>query len=135
MPDASRPYLSEPWRPESPNCNGPADVSGVRPYLITGGRAAPIDASLHLEAQVLATDDGITSIRMLSYERRDIVELCARPQAVAEVAARLGLHLGVARVLVSDLVVLCMLEVRHPEISNNRAQIIGRVIRGLQAIA
>jgi hypothetical protein len=32
-----------------------------------------------------------------------VLELCRRPQSVAEVAARLGIPLGVARVVVDDL--------------------------------
>jgi hypothetical protein len=33
-------------------------VSGVRPYLITGGRARPVDSTLRIEAQVLTTWEG-----------------------------------------------------------------------------
>ena len=39
----------------------------------------------------------------LQFEKRDIVLLCRRPQPIAEVAARVKIPLGVARVLVSDL--------------------------------
>jgi hypothetical protein len=38
-----------------------------------------------------------------NFERADILELCAEPMSVAEISARLGLALGVSRVLVSDL--------------------------------
>jgi hypothetical protein len=113
---------------------GESEVDGVRPYLITGGRASPIDASLKIEAQVLATEGGVASLRDLAYEHRDIVQLCIRPLAVAEVAAKLGLHLGVARVLVADLVALGLLGVHRPDIEHNRPYIIERVIRGLEAI-
>jgi hypothetical protein len=57
------------------------------------------------------------------------------PMAVAEVAARLRLHLGVTRVLVSDLLVLGHLTVRRPEVVFQRSSdIIQRVIQGLQSI-
>jgi hypothetical protein len=108
-------------------------VSGVRPYLITGGRARPVDA-LRLEAQVLSTWEGRTAIARLVYEHRDVVALCLRPLAVAEVAAKLGLHLGVARVLVGDLVAMGYLTVsdRDPR-QQDQVRIIERVIDGLSA--
>jgi len=111
------------------------EVSGVRPYFITGGRARPVDSTLHLEAQVMTTWDGRASIDRLTYEHRDIVELCLRPNSVAEVAAHLHLHLGVARVVVADLVALGYLLVRQADHSATKeVHIIERVIRGLTAI-
>jgi hypothetical protein len=104
----------------------------VPPYLITGGRSRPVDDSLEIEAQVMATGAGQTDVQRLTFENRDIVVLCAQPLAVAEVAARLGLHLGVTRILVGDLVATGHLSVRRPERdTRSRAEIIERVIRGL----
>ena len=40
----------------------------------------------------------------LRFELRRIVELCQEPRSVAEVAAGLGVPVGVARVLIADLV-------------------------------
>jgi hypothetical protein len=91
--------------------------------------------TLEIEAQVVTTEAGRVMIPVLAFEQRDIVELCLRPVAVAEVAARLGIHLGVARVLVGDLLALGYLAVRRPEVAPHRnAEIIERVISGLQAI-
>jgi len=59
-------------------------VSGVRPYLITGGRARPVDA-LRVEAQVMSTWEGRTALDRLAFEHRDVVALCLRPLAVVEV--------------------------------------------------
>jgi hypothetical protein len=113
----------------------PSSVSPLRPYLLTGGRVRGADATLEIEAQVVTTDAGYMAIDTLVYEHRDIVGLCLQPIAVAEVAARLGLHLGVARVLVGDLLALGHLAVRRPEaVHRGNVQIIERVIRGLQAI-
>lgn len=110
-------------------------MSPLRPYLITGGRARPADDTLELEAQVATTAAGAAVINTLAYEQHDIIQLCATPMAVAEVAARLGLHLGVARVLVADLVVLGYLAIRRPQrVPHRNLEIIERVIRGLQAI-
>ena len=111
------------------------DPTRIPPYLQTGGRVRPIDDSLELEAQVVATDAGRANLQRLSFETYDIVSLCDRPYAVAEVAAKLGLHLGVTRILVGDLVLTGQLSVRRPEKDAHlRADIIERVIRGLDAI-
>jgi hypothetical protein len=151
--DANAPYPQEPSRvrpflPAEPepgadrvNGAGPGagshrrpEVSSLRPYLLTGGRARP-DANLEIEAQVVTTDRGHRAIDTLAYEQRDIVELCRQPTAVAEVAARLALHLGVVRVLVGDLLAVGHLAVRRPGAEADRdVEIIERVIRGLQAI-
>jgi hypothetical protein len=110
-------------------------VSHLRPYLLTGGRVRPDADALEIEAQVVTTETGFLAMGTLEFEQRDIVELCQLPMAVAEVAARLRLHLGVTRVLVSDLLVLGHLTVRRPEIVFQRSSdIIQRVIQGLQSI-
>src|SRR5262245_34102785 len=119
-PSGSRPYVAG-FRGQEPAPSEPEPrVSGVRPYLITGGRARPVDSTLHVEAQVLTTWDGRAAVDRLTYEHRDIVTMCVRPAAVAEVAAKLNLHLGVARVIVADLVALGYLVVRQPEIAANQ---------------
>lgn len=111
------------------------EASGLRPYLLTGGRAGPVDSTLEIEAQVAVTGYGRARVDRLSFERRDIVRLCASPFAIAEIAAQLNLHLGVVRVIVGDLVAEGCLEARRPEIGVERSvPIIERVIRGLQAI-
>jgi hypothetical protein len=140
-PSRVRAFLSDapvPLPDEVPDEPGPrsSDVSHLRPYLLTGGRVRPSsEDTLEIEAQVVTTEAGYLALPMLEYEQRDIVELCQTPMAVAEVAARLRLHLGVARVLVGDLLGLGHLAVRRPDIVLQRsADIIQRVIRGLQAI-
>ncbi len=143
-PSRLRPYLSAPS--DRPGREGTSDADDEKaaataaaarlpPYLLTGGRARPIDESLELEAQVVATGAGRGDLGQLSFETRDIVALCARPLAVAEIAIRLGLQLGVTRVLVSDLVTTGHLAVRRPHLDGgSRADVIERVIQGLQEI-
>ena len=75
----------------------------ARPYAITGGRTRPA-ADLPIETIVRTTDAAADRLGRLRYERRSIVLLCTRPLALAEVAARLRLPLGVVRVLAGDLV-------------------------------
>jgi hypothetical protein len=110
-------------------------ISGLRPYLLTAGRAEPVDDTLEIEAQVQATDLALTAYGRLSFEHRDIVTLCATTMSVAEVSARLGLHIGVARVLVADLAALGYLVVQRPSFPLSQdPKLIERVIRGLEAI-
>jgi DNA-binding IclR family transcriptional regulator len=139
-PALVRPYLDdlrehhgETDRPAAEDAGEP-ETSGVRPYLVTGGRVRPLDATLEIEAQVLTTAAGRVAGR-LTVEHRDILNLAQRPISIAEIAARLGMHLGVARVLAGDLIGLGYLSVRRPDAGLHQdAKIIERVIRGLQAI-
>lgn len=85
----------------------------VRPYVLTRGRTRPTSRELPVEAMVCATADGRERATWLPLEQRQIVELCAGAKAVAEVAAKLGTPLGVARVLVADLIDDGLLELFH----------------------
>jgi hypothetical protein len=80
----------------------------VRPFVITGGRTRANDASLRMETLVHTPLSGFggpgAGRAGLTFEHARIVELCREPSSVAEVAAELGVPLGVATVLVADLV-------------------------------
>ncbi|WP_156671436.1 DUF742 domain-containing protein, partial [Mycobacterium sp. E1214] len=70
--------------------------------------------------------------------RGRIVRLCVDSPSVAEISARLDLPLGVARVLVGDLVLSGYLRV-HRTLSerstrDERKDLIGRTLRGLKAL-
>jgi hypothetical protein len=129
-----------PWSHEAHD-HGPVDepnaegVSRLRPYVVTSGRVTPLDDDVEIEAQVVTTEFGVDAKPRVAFERREILELCRTTMSVAEVAAKLGLHIGVARVLVSELAAMGFLTIRRP--SPNLADdvaIIERVIRGLQGI-
>lgn len=114
---------------------GEPTATGLRPYLLTAGRAVA-DRSIAIETQVISTDLGRGSASTLAFERRDIVTLCETPLGLAEIAAMLGLHLGVVRVLVGDLSTEGHLAVYLP--NTDAAQDVDtllRVIRGLRAIS
>jgi hypothetical protein len=85
----------------------------VRPFIMTGGRAEPMHDGLRLETLVVAGPDA--SLAGLEFERRRIVALCARPTMVAEVAQKTGVPLGVAKVLIADLVVAGLLVCQQPK--------------------
>lgn len=74
----------------------------VRPYQWTRGRTK---ASIHLELETLVStsESGQDEQRLTQLEHRAIASLCRHPHAVAEVAAKLSVPLGVAKVLISDM--------------------------------
>ena len=109
-------------------------VSRLRPYLLTAGRTEPVDHTLEIEAQVQTTGLGATAYRRLAFEYREIVQLCTVAMSVAEVAARLKLHIGVARVLIADLAAQGYVIVERPDLPAHDRNLIERVIRGLEAI-
>jgi hypothetical protein len=74
----------------------------VRPFIMTAGRTRPLDERLRMETLLSATPAALTA--PLAFEHAHIVELCRTPMSVAEIAAGLRLPVGVARVLIADLV-------------------------------
>jgi hypothetical protein len=74
----------------------------IRPFLLTGGRTRPAREGLAIETLIQARPGAILS--SLRFEARQIVELSRNATSMAELAAALKVPLGVARVLVSDLV-------------------------------
>lgn len=121
------------WEPDEP-VDG---VSLVRPFVLTAGRTtARLD--LPLEAPVETVDDGPVPGWPAGDVRARILACGLARTSVAEVAARLALPLGVARVLISDLVTQGYLRV-HATLSDSatvaeRRELIGRTLRGLRAL-
>lgn len=76
----------------------------VRPFIITGGRSLPAQSDLRLETLVVALD-AAEGAAPLAFEHQRIVTLCQEPTTVAHIAEAVGVPLGVAKVLVADLVV------------------------------
>jgi Protein of unknown function (DUF742) len=133
-PPPERPYLAAGHDGNATLPDG-SGVSALRPYLLTSGRVEPVDQTLEIEAQVLTSELGAASYGQLAFEHRDIVALCAETLSIAEVAAKLHLHIGVARVLVADLAASGYLIVRRPSFPlSHDPNLIERVIRGLEAI-
>jgi hypothetical protein len=65
-----------------------------------------------------------------------IVALCGEPISVAEISARLRLHLGVTRILVGDLRAAGLVNVHTQDLTKPHSpEIILRVMRGLRAIS
>lgn len=112
-------------------------TSGPRPFVLTSGRVSAEGSEIGLETQVTAqVRGGRVATPRLSPELRAIVTLCNEPISVAEISARLKLHLGVVKILVGDLRATGYLDVHSRDVgSPNTPELILRVIRGLSAIA
>jgi hypothetical protein len=108
-------------------------TTALRPFVITSGRVDGIDPAIQMETQV-TTHPGAIPAR-LPPEKRAIVTLCVEPMSVAEISARLRLHLGVTRILVGDLRAAGQLDVHVRDTDFPDPETIMRVIRGLRAIS
>ncbi|GAA2127511.1 MULTISPECIES: DUF742 domain-containing protein [Glycomyces] len=86
----------------------------VRPYAVTRGRTRP-QLEIALEALVETTARGRSGQFLGGREQKVIVDLCGgRLQSLAEIAARMEVPLGVARVLVADMAADGLLAVHEP---------------------
>ena len=105
----------------------------LRPFVITSGRVSAVDPAIGLETQVSTTATATPG--RLPPEKRAIVTLCVEPLSVAEISARLKMHLGVTRILVGDLRAAGQLDVHVLESDFPSPETIMRVIRGLRSIS
>ena len=108
----------------------------LRPFVLTAGHVIGAEKSLAPETQIISTDYGYAKRGILHFERRDIVSLCVIPQSVAEICAKLSLHLGVVRILVGNLAGDGYLSIHVPnEDSTHSIDTSMRVLNGLRAIS
>ena len=122
-------YRPFPAKDEPP---APEQSATLRPFVITSGRTDGADPDIGMETQV-TVHPGAGPVR-LSPEMRAIIGLCGEPVSVAEISARLRLHLGVTRILVGDLRAAGQLDVHVLDNDTPDPETIMRVIRGLRAI-
>jgi hypothetical protein len=113
----------------------------VRPYAMTGGRTKPGPTGVRFDLIALVTlapgAPGVDDDTALGPEHRALVELCrTETQSVAELAAGADLPVGVARVLLGDLLELGCVTVSRPvppaQLPDER--ILREVIEGLRAL-
>ncbi|MQA06970.1 MAG: DUF742 domain-containing protein [Pseudonocardiaceae bacterium] len=115
---------------------GEGEAAIVRPYAWTGGRTKA-NYALELETLVSSTERAFADIGQLQVEHRSMVDICRQPRSVAEVAALLGVPLGVVRVLISDVADMGLVNV-HQNVSDDGAEarltLMERVLSGLRRL-
>lgn len=120
-------------------CAGPepaGDASIVRPYSWTRGRTRST-VDLRIEALVTTTERGDDVEAMAHSEHRAVADLCREPRSVAEIAALLGVPLGVAKVLLGDMANFGLVVVHETALGGaNKAHLLlmERVLSGLRRL-
>ncbi|MGH3793720.1 MAG: DUF742 domain-containing protein [Pseudonocardiaceae bacterium] len=125
------------WQTGNEEWGEPEDfASAVRPYTWTRGRTRPV-YDLAIETLVSTSAQGRDVTALTSVEHRAVAELCCAPRSVAEVAALLGLPLGVARVLLADMADIRLVVVHRNACSSGDVPEFGfmeRVLSGLRRL-
>lgn len=112
----------------------------VRPYAVTRGRTRP-RLDIAIEALVEITSRGRAGSQAGSFgrEQQYIANLCdGRLQSLAEIAARMQLPLGVARVLIADMAAEGLVAVHEPtSLDGDESvgmELLERVLSGLRRL-
>jgi hypothetical protein len=122
------------WFPE-PVDEEPGSVA--RPYTITRGRTrSSSHREIELETLVWVTSKAAFEPSGASIHWRAVAELCRQITSLAEVAARLGVPLGVARVLIGDMADAGLVSLRRPRHGTEGSEIalLERVLHGLRQL-
>jgi Protein of unknown function (DUF742) len=122
-----------PWYPE-PSDEEPGSVA--RPYTITRGRTrSSSHREIELETLIWANSRAAFEPGASAHWRA-VAELCRQVTSLAEVAARLGVPLGVARVLVGDMADAGLVSLRRPRNGSEGSEIalLERVLHGLRQL-
>ncbi len=98
---------------------------------MTGGRTRTNDASLRVETMVQTVNNDRTH---LTFEHARIVDCCWEPRSIAELAAELGMPLGVAMVVVGDLVEAGCLETSYSDPVEIELSALTRMIERVRAL-
>lgn len=103
----------------------------IRPYAITGGRTGG-EVEIGLESQIQASTRASQHLGAYRWEAARLIELVQTPMALIELAARLELPLGVARVLVADLISDGAVVLHQPVATQNFGSLLERVLDGVR---
>lgn len=113
----------------------------VRPYTMTGGRTGRDLPPIALEALVNATPVGYRMKDQFRWEASRIIDLTRRGTALVELAARLDVPIGVARVVVADLVSRGAVSITEPrdvdsldETGDEYATLLKKVLDGIKSL-
>ncbi len=103
----------------------------IRPYAMTGGRTGA-DVGISLETQVQASARASQHLGAYRWEAAKVVELVQQPMALIEIAAHLEVPIGVARVLVADLVEDGAVVLHQPAPTQSFASLLEKVLDGVR---
>lgn len=103
----------------------------IRPYAITGGRTGA-ETEIGLETQIHATQHGSQHLASYRWEAAKVVQLVQSPMALIELAARAEVPIGVARVLVADLIDDGAVIQYVPQKTQNYSSLLERVLDGVR---
>lgn len=109
----------------------------VRPYAVARGRTKSSSPALDLLATVSGTGLPAPAKAELSGQHRRMMDcVTAQTRPVAEIAAELDLPVGVARVLLGDLLDYGLVSVRPPlaKATTPTESLLREVINGLRAL-
>jgi hypothetical protein len=112
------------------------EAAMVRPYAWTRGRTRA-NYDLKLETLISTTELGQDETRLVQFEHRSVGALCRYPLSVAEVAAKLSVPLGVARVVLSDMAELGLISIHRTFADDDIAAhlvLMERVLSGLRRL-
>jgi hypothetical protein len=107
-------------------------TSFVRPYVLTRGRTR---SQYELSIETLVSAVPMAASGPAAAEHEAVISLCQEPRSVAEVAALLGVPLGVARVILGDLVAAGAVAVhRTAGVAGPDLALMERVLAGLRRL-
>jgi hypothetical protein len=117
------------------NSSGDNAPRFVRQFVATQGRARSRGKDLSFETLIQTNAKGIKAQDHEYGERLAVLEVAATPMSIAEVSARIHVHLGIARVIVSDLAVEGLVSVSEPNNNQERPDIVTleRLLNDLQS--
>jgi len=105
----------------------------VRPFTMTRGRTRAEGIEVAIESIVYQSPASLTTPPTLTPVESEIWAAAAGKVSSAEISAKLGLPLGVVRVLVGDLATAGLLHLGRTTATGD-AQLIRRLIDGVRAV-
>jgi len=112
------------------------DETPDRLYTVTRGRSRPPEHAFDLVTLIVTEQEPVPGMQS---EHVRILELCATPTAVVEVAADLALPVSVVKILLGDLLEGGRITARHPRFAPSKARLpdldtLKQVLHGLQRL-
>jgi len=103
----------------------------IRPYAMTGGRTTS-NAEISLESQIQTSTRLNGDGTKYRWEAAKILKLAERPMALVEIAARAEIPIGVARVVISDLVEAGAVNVQRNAPVTSYTSLLEKVLDGIR---